>query len=390
MSVEVSEPLRIGFVLHVMQVAGAEVLVAETIRRLGGRIAPVVFCLDGVGALGERMRAEGVPVITLDRKPGLDPALPGRFAEELDRHDVELLHAHQYTPFFYSALAKLRRRRRAHLMFTEHGRHFPDVVSAKRRLFNRFVLSRLADEVNGVSEFSVRSLAEVDGFGGRRLEVIPNGIDPHRYAQGTRDQAKRRIGLDPSRRAIACVARFHPIKDHAMLIDAFAQVARTSTDVDLVLAGDGPLRTALVERVASHGMAGRVHFLGVRSDVPDVLRAADIFALTSICEAASITLLEAMASELPVVVTNVGGNPELVQHGEQGFLVPRGDAKATAAAFERLLSDPVLAARLGEAGRGRVVSHYRLDATVEAYWDRYARAVAEVRADERRPTAIPA
>src|SRR5438034_8860360 len=119
-----------------MQVAGAEMLVAEIIRRLGPRIDPVIVCLDGVGQLGERMLAEGVPVVSLDRAPGLDWRVARGLAHELDRRRVEVVHAHQYAPFFYTALARLRLRPRVHVMFTEHGRHYPDTVSAKRRLAN--------------------------------------------------------------------------------------------------------------------------------------------------------------------------------------------------------------------------------------------------------------
>ncbi len=370
---------RVGFVLHVMQVAGAEVLVAETIRRLGNTIVPVVLCLDGIGQLGEQIRLEGVPVVELHRQPGLDLALPRRLAAEVDRHDLDVIHAHQYTPFFYTALARLFVRRPVHVMFTEHGRHFPDVVSVKRRLVNRLVLTRFADEINGVSQFSVDSLATIDGFASRPLDVIPNGIDPWRYAQGTREDAKARLGLDGTRRYIACIARFHPIKDHAMLLRAFARVASEVPDVDLLLAGDGPLRPQLTEQVTALGIAGRVQFMGVRSDVPEILRAVEIFALTSIAEAASITLLEAMASECPVVVTRVGGNPEIVDDQVHGLLVPRGDADAAATAFLKLLTNPEQAHAMGREGRARVLERYQLDTTVATYFARYNVAMARVR-----------
>ena len=382
--------IGVGFVLHVMQVAGAEVLVAETIRRLGAKIRPVILCLDGIGALGEQMQNEGYPVVVLGRRPGLDLTLPRRIATVVDSFALDVLHAHQYTPFFYSALAKPFLRQPVHLMFTEHGRHFPDVVSSRRRLVNRYALSRLADEVNGVSQFSVDSLARVDGFDGRAMEVIPNGIDLWRYRNGTRSEAKARVGLDVTRRHVACVARFHPIKDHAMLLHAFKEVADRVADVDLVLAGDGPLRAELTALVEELGIVSRVHFLGVRGDVPDVLRAADIFALTSIAEAASITLLEAMASELPVVVTDVGGNPEIVDHGVHGLRVPRGDASGAAAALITLLADDALAHRLGDAARARVVERYQLDTTVQTYYERYAVGARKIASRRGQPEALTA
>jgi glycosyltransferase involved in cell wall biosynthesis len=357
-----------------MQVAGAEVLVAETIRLLGGLIEPAVLCLDAIGALGERLLAQGVPVVCLGRKPGRDWRLPGRIAHEWRARRTEVVHAHQYTPFFYAALARPLLLRPPRLILTEHGRHYPDVVSPVRRAVNRLVFDHLADAVNAVSAFSGRALQRIDGFSGRRIEVIDNGIEVERYgAAPDRAALRRRLGLDPARRYVVTVARFHPVKDHATLLRAFARVASTQPDVELLLAGDGPLRGELEGQARALGIAGRVRFLGVRSDVPDLLQAADVFALTSLSEAASLTVLEAMASRLPVVLTAVGGNPELARQGVDGLLAPRGDDAAIAAALLRLLGDPAAAAAMGAAGRARVEERFQLRGTVQNYWRLYQR-----------------
>jgi len=366
-------PIRVGFVLHAMQVAGAEVLVAETIRRLGNRIEPVILCLDSVGALGEQLQGEGVPVIAYGRKAGLDLAVSWRMSRDLRSRGVQVVHAHQYTPFFYGAMAARLVTPRPHVIFTEHGRHYPDITSAKRRWANRWIFDRLADRVNAVCEFSARSLAEKDGFRPDRIEVIPNGIDPPRYTgNGDVGQLRRTLGLDPCRRYIACVARFHPVKDHRTLLRAFSTVAAKLPDVDLLLVGDGPLRQDLEQQVQDAGLQERVMFLGVRSDVPDILRAVDVFTLSSVSEAASITLLEAMAASRPVVVTAVGGNVEQVRDGLEGLLVPRGDHDRLAGSLIRVLSNPALAQQLGQSGLARVHDHYQLDATIARYGALYA------------------
>lgn len=376
---------RVGFVLHVMQVAGAEVLVAETIRRLAGQIAPTVFCLDAVGPIGEKLRAEGTPVVCLGRRPGRDWRVAWRLARALEAHRIEVVHAHQYTPFFYAALAKLLGRNKVRLILTEHGRHFPDIVRPLRRTVNRLLLDRLADAVNACCAFSAAGLSRVDGFAAGRIEIIENGIDLARYrAVADRAGLREKLGLAANRRYLAVVARFHPVKDHATLLRAFAAVAHARPDIDLLLVGDGPLRADLERFVSELGIAARVRFLGVRSDVSAILQAVDLFALTSVSEAASLTLLEAMASGLAVVVTDVGGNPEIVRDGREGLLAPRGDFSAVAAALLRLLDDPALAAAMGVAGRLRVEEHYRLEGTVAAYarlYDRLARP-----AGQRAPT----
>jgi glycosyltransferase involved in cell wall biosynthesis len=370
-----NRPIRVGFVLHVMQVAGAEVLVAETIRRLAKRVDPVIFCLDAVGALGEQLLAEGCPVVAYQRREGLDFRLPRRMARDIRARRLDVVHAHQYTPFFYGAIAGRLSGVSPRVIFTEHGRHYPDVVSARRRLTNRLVLDRLADDVNAVCEFSAKSLAEKDGFRANRIQIIPNGIDLPRYAPvADRAGLRLRLGLSPLRRYITCVARLHPVKDHRTLLKAFSSIAALRPDVDLLLVGDGPLRSELESRARELGVMDRVHFLGVRQDIPEILRAVDIFALTSVSEAASITLLEAMAAERPVVVTDVGGNPELVRHGIEGLLAPRADPGAISAAFLRILDDPEVARAMGVAGAARVRTHFLLDQTIERYYELYRRA----------------
>lgn len=365
-----SRPIRVGFVVHVMQVAGAEVLVRETVRRLAGRIAPTIFCLDAVGRIGDEMTRDGTDLVCLNRRPGRDWGVARRVAAALRDRDIELIHAHQYTPFFYAALAKALCGLRPKLILTEHGRHFPDRVSPLRRAVNRLVLDRLADAVTACCRFSADGLSKVDGFAGGRIAVIENGIEVDHYGPpADKPTAKERVGLDAGRRYIIHVARHHPVKDQPTLLRGFA--AAELPGVDLLMAGDGPLRSDLESLAAELRVADRVKFLGIRTDIADLMRAADVFALTSVSEAASLTLLEAMASGLPAVVTDVGGNPEIVRHEREGLLLPRGDAAGCADAFRRLFRDPEFAAALGTAGRRRAQERYRLDRTVGQYHDLY-------------------
>ena len=369
-----NHPIRVGFVVHVMQVAGAEVLVRETIRRLGGEIAPTIFCLDRLGSIGEELRRDGVDVVCLDRKPGWDWSVALRLAAEAKRRDIAVFHAHQYTPFFYAALAKVRMGLDVRLILTEHGRHYPDLVSPLRRALNRLVFDRLADDVNACIGFSARALSRIDGFAGNRIRVIENGIDVERYGPAEdRSTLRKELGWPAGRRVLIHVARHHPVKDQATLLRGFAQFAPHRPDVDLVLVGDGPLRGDLEELGRSLGISDRLRFLGIRSDIPVLLRAADAFALTSVSEAASLTLLEAMATGLPVVVSAVGGNTEIVRDGLDGYHFPRGNAAECAKAIGRVFADPANADRLGRSGRARTHERYRLDDTIDAYRSLYRR-----------------
>jgi glycosyltransferase involved in cell wall biosynthesis len=369
-----SRPIRVGFVVHVMQVAGAEVLVRETVRHLAGAIAPTIFCLDAIGRIGEELSQKGVEVVCFYRRPGRDWRVSQRLAAAIQHRDLEVLHAHQYTPFFYSALAKPLCGFRPRIILTEHGRHYPDQVSPVRRAVNRLALDRLADVVTACCHFSAEGLAKLDGFARRRIEIIENGIEVNRYSPPVDMAASRAdVGLDPDRRYIIHVARQHPVKDQATLLRAFAASAPDLPRTDLLMVGDGPLRTELENLAIELRIAERVKFLGIRDDIPDLMRAADVFALTSLSEAASLTLLEAMASGLPVVVTDVGGNPEIVRHEREGLLVPRGDVGSCATALRRLIVDRDLAKQLGAAGRNRILQRYQLTRTVNQYYQLYRR-----------------
>ena len=185
----------------------------------------------------------------------------------------------------------------------------------------------------------------------------------------------RDLELPVDKRYVAMIGRFHPVKDHTTMLRAFKQVAESHPDVDLLLIGDGLLRPQMEATSRELAINHRVRFLGVRRDVPRILSAVDIFALTSLSEAASLTLLEAMASSLPAVVTRVGGNPEIVRDGVEGLLAGRGDDQGIAKAIQRLLDAPTEAAAMGRAARSRVESCYSLEGTIGAYHDLYRKLV---------------
>jgi len=373
-----SRPLRVGFVLHAMQVAGAEVLTREMIRRLGDRIRPTIFCLDSVGRIGEEMIREGHDLVCLDRQPGRDYRVSLRLAKAINERRIDVLHAHQYTPYFYAALAKARGPHRPRLILTEHGRHYPDRVSSLRRAVNRALLAPLADAMTACCRFAANGLCKVDGFPGSRIEIIENGIDVDQYDPAkSKVEAKTAAGLDPSKRYLIHVARHHPVKDQPTLLRGFAAASTELPDVDLLMVGDGPLRGDLEALTAELGISLRVKFLGIRTDIPALMRASDAFALTSLSEAASLTVIEAMATGLPSVLTHVGGNPELVRHEQEGLLFPRSDWAGCAVAIRRIFTDHTLAARCGAAARARAFERFCLDRTVDEYYALYQRLMGE-------------
>ncbi len=366
----------VGHVLHGMVVAGAETLVAQMIRALEDEFEFVVFLLDEMGPLGEETERAGTPVELLGRRPGVDLRLAHRLARRLRVRRVDLVHAHQYTPWFYGMLAASSGFRRPRTLFTEHGRHYPDPPRPRRRAFNR-VLLPFADGVVAVSGFVRERLVESEGIPGERVRVLYNGIEPSRFARSVDRAAVRASqGLEPEDLVVGIAARLAPVKDHATLLRAFARVVRDAPRAKLALAGEGELRAETEKLAEELGIAGACRFLGVRRDVPDLLASWDVFSLSSLSEGTSVTLLEAMASGKAVAATDVGGTPEIVEEGVTGFLTPRGDESALAASLGRLLRDPQLRERCGEAGRRRVRERFTLDRMLDAYRAQYRALLA--------------
>jgi L-malate glycosyltransferase len=347
--------------LHSLNVGGAEVLAARLARRLRGAFRFVFACLDEVGPLGEGLRGEGFAVHLLGRKPGLDWSCPLRLARLLRAECVEVVHAHQYTPFFYATAARLAGRQ-CPVLFTEHGRHQPDYPRPKRMLANRLLLSR-RDRVVGVGADVRRALIANEGLPARRVDVLYNGIDVDAFAaagatSGSRLDARRELRVGPDDFVLMQVARLDYLKDHATALRTLARVSERAPNARLVLVGDGPERSGIEAQVQNLNLGDKVRFLGTRQDVDRLLHGADVFLLTSVSEGIPLTVIEAMAAELAVVATEVGGMSEVVADGATGYLAPAKDDATLAERVLRLAVDPELRRQMGVAGRARAKQHF--------------------------------
>ena len=353
--------------LHGLRVGGAEVLVARLARKLRDRYRFRFVCLDELGTLGEELRGEGFPVDVLGRRPGVDWRLPWRLARLLARGRVALLHAHQYTPFFYALAARLLYQRPP-VLFTEHGRWVPDYPRRKRILANRLLLQR-RDRVVGVGAALRQALIVNEGIPARRVSVIYNGIDLNAFSQPPADRSAIRRAMDVGEEdfVLIQVARLVPIKDHLTALRAVKQVAVQWPRVRLVVVGEGPEEAAIREFVSQNELTAQVRLLGLRSDVAWLLPGADAFLLSSINEGIPLTLIEAMAAGLAIVSTDVGGVAEVVLDGQTGLLAPVGDAGVLAQHVLSLAARPDIRAALGRAGRERAFALFSEEQMLDAY-----------------------
>jgi glycosyltransferase involved in cell wall biosynthesis len=344
---------------------GTEHLVVQICKRLPAEFGTVVCCLDAEGEWAADLQARGIEVRALRRRPGFRPQVGRAIAQFAAERDIDVLHCHQYSPFVYGRIAAIWNRR-LKIVYTEHGRLSDAPPSWKRRLVNP-LLSRFDGSIVAVSH-ELRDYMIESRFPRERVRVIHNGIEPAVAASPVdRRRARMLLGLDDRAFVVTTVARLDPVKDLVTLLDAFAQVRTRVPSARLVIVGDGPERQRLEARAAQDDLAGSVRITGYRADVRALLPAADVYASSSISEGVSITILEAMATGIPVVATAVGGTPEILSDGTGGVLVPRRDPARLGAAIVSLAEDHRRRAALAVSARRRLETAFTIDRMVDDY-----------------------
>jgi glycosyltransferase involved in cell wall biosynthesis len=297
-----------------------------------------------------------IPVWHLGKRRGPDPWMYRSMRQVVREFRPDLIHSHCYVDRY---TLHLRARAMVHTMHNLAGSE----VGCLGRLIHRFAFrgGMIPVAVGAAVADSVRQMYDVP-----QPLSIPNGIDTDRFWRPeNRSPWRRRNGFSDEDLLVVSVGRLERQKNPRMLVNAIESIPNAK----LLMVGQGSLRANLEGR-------DRVHLLGVRDDVPDILAAADIFALTSDWEGLPLAIIEAMAAGLPVVATSVGCVPEVVQHGRTGLLIPRGDQVALVAALGELAGNHLLRREVGSAARIRSLS-FSVDAMVLAYEELFSRLLSE-------------
>lgn len=341
-------------VLPTLGRAGMEVMAARLaveLTELGQSID--VVCLEATGPMAEELAAAGVPV-HLIRTPGLRTNIsPSQLTKWFTSTKPDVVHSH--SGVWLKAARAARMARTPGMVHTVHG--LLTVEPWYNPILMR-VAARVTSRVISVSEPLRGYMLETIRLRDDEVQTVPNGVDTRVFSPSLDVAREETIGRKISGPVIGCVARFDPIKDHPLLLEAFALVRRTHPDAVLVLVGDGSARASLEHRAAQADLSGSVVFAGDRRDTPDLYRCFDVFALTSKAEGTSMSILEAMATGCCVVATSVGGTPALLNEGAAGVLVPPGNATKLADRFNAVLSDDTQRRKLGEIARTRAVDIY--------------------------------
>lgn len=349
------ERVKVVILVHRIAPGGAEKIAAESAIGLDDARFERLLCTgrqhsadadEAADAMLGEVRAAGVEVLALRRR--------SRFAvwdwwpllRLLRRERVDILHSHLFGSNVWACL--LGRLARVPVIVC-HEHMWSYGGSRARMWVDRWLIARWSSAFVAVSEAGFRSMVEVEGIRREGVVLLRNGI--RTLPPGDGERIRRELGVGSDQPLVVSAGSLRPEKAYEVLIEAAAGLAATLPDLRVLIAGEGPERERLEASIAELGAAGTVTLLGARSDVPDLLAAADLAVCCSDFEGGPLSVMEYMGAGLPVVATAVGGLPELVHDGENGVLVPPRDPARLAAAIAALLGDPQCRRRMGSAGR---------------------------------------
>lgn len=361
-------------VLHVVPglgPGGMELILGRVITGLAGRgLRHSIACLKGEAEIADRLPPE-TDIHCLHARPN-ELGLPWRLRRLIRDVRPTVIHARNWGAWPDVAVARLMAWPPVPLIFSFHGLGVAGRMPLRRRLAFR-ILPRITTYLFTLSEESRRTLIDQYGWP-RRCAVIPNGVDTDAFRPAPARPAGGRL-------VVGTVGNLRPVKNHALLVRACADLVAQGLDLEVRIAGEGDERPRLTALAESSGMADRLRLVGRRDDVPGFLRGLDIFALTSDSEQHPNALTEAMACGLPCVATRVGGVPELLDGGRCGRIVEPGDRRGLAAALHDVALAPDRGRALGEAARVRACEHYSLERMIDRYEALYTRLSTGGRTD---------
>ncbi len=366
------KPIKIMHVIHSLDIGGLENGVVNLINTMDrNRFAHAICCISQSGRNAEKLNGQDVSIYEMRKGERSELLLPLKLARLFKKNQIDIVHTRNWGAvdgIIGAILARI-----PIIIHGEHGRDMTDSDgSNKKRNFIRKLSSYFVFHYITVSNDLREWLITFVGINEKKIQTIYNGVDTIKFNPGNKYHIREEYGYNSEDIIIGTVGRLDRVKDQQLLIRAFAQLKSKYHNITLLIIGNGPCRESLENLARDLGIKQNVSFLGMRSDVPELLKLMDIFVLPSIFEGISNTILEAMAMGLPVIATNVGGNSDLVVDGETGTLVPVEDVSALATAMERYILDRVTMDRHGTAGRKRAIDEFGLNRMVAQYEDMYA------------------
>ncbi len=371
-------PLRVAHVLATFGIGGAERIAALLANGMDReRFHPMIVSLGHDRASDTWDLADDVEVVELRKPSGNSPRIIFRLAQVLRERAIDIVHTNNWGTLVETTLARRLAGVPCHV-HVEHGVELADLrlswIKRKVRGMAMRWAFRRVDALVSVCDGVTQRLTQRCGIPAQRVLRVANGVEaPAGALDATeRERVRTELGIAPATCVVGSVGRLAPVKDFGTAIEAVAQLARGGSDVQLLLVGDGPDRDALARQAEACGLGSRVRFAGKQGRVGPWLAAMDVYVNSSLSEGMSLSILEAMSAGLPLVVTDVGANSQLVGgDSAAGLVVPAGDTTAMAKAIVRLIASPDERQSLGKNSAARFQQNYSADTMVSAYADLY-------------------
>ncbi len=348
---KITKKINVLFVMLQLDAGGSERVVLDLASNLDKSVFNVYVAFFSGGVLLGEFTDVSQGIFHINKKPGFDPGAMIKISKIIKKNRINVVNSHHYAPLFYSYFGTKILHNRS-LIYTEHSADEVEGFFGKHKLICNHMLHN-CNSIIGVSREITESFRKKFPSHTKKMICIPNGVDIDRFTiQIDRDDLRAELGLLPSHFVIGTVANFRKVKNHLCLIRAFHLLSKSLPHTRLVLVGRGfagdPENSEydIKNLINSFGLENRVILTGYRDDIPCILKTLDTFCLPSLSEGLPVSILEAMASSVPVVGSNVKGINEIISAEETGLLFRSNDDESLAQALQRLIKDPQFCCRL--------------------------------------------
>ncbi|MGS2721739.1 glycosyltransferase [Paraglaciecola aestuariivivens] len=362
--------LKITHITFDMRIGGTEMVIKNLIEGSDSNLFEMsIFCIEEpLGPWGIDLQKSGIPITSKARKSGFDTSLISAIRQHIKTNNIDIIHCHQYTPWVYGVLAALGTKTK--VIFTEHGRFYPDTSSWKRKLINPW-LAKITDGITAISQATKQALIDFENIKESAIQVVYNGIFGVAVDPTVRDELAIKLAIPDGTLCLGTIARLDPIKNHTMMLKAFKRVLDAGIKCKLLIVGDGEQMPVLLTLIDELNIKDQVILTGYEPSPQNHLALMDIFLLPSLSEGTSMTLLEAMSIGKPCIVTHAGGNPEIVLHQVTGIVTPNNDETAFVKAIVELANNFKLQEQFSRAAKLRFEQGFSIPNMAKAYQSIY-------------------
>lgn len=363
-------------ILHLIETSepgGAETVLAYIADNLDKDRYRSIVCVLEHGWLTDHLDNLGIPHVMIENRWSYDPVFLFKLLRLIRREKIDLIHSHEFMMTVYGSVAA--RIARIPHVGTIHGKvYYPN---KQRRVQMLRMAAKLCSRLIAVSDDLNNFLTTLLNVRSGKIETLYNGIDLEKYrSASSREKSRERLGLHDKSIVLGTVGSLFEVKGLPYLLEATVILKDKYPHLSLLIAGEGNREDSLKTLADQLNLGDTVRFLGFRDDIPDILQAVDIYVCSSISEGLSLSILEAMALSKPIVATNVGGNPELIVDGDNGFLVPAKDSARLAGAIADLIDSPEKELQFGTRSRDIVEKRFSLLRMVHDYEKLYEQVIS--------------